>query len=285
MDIYDLVNGKVRCTKTISGLFTVGKCYEVKEKCVIANDGFPFDPIFCRNAVEWLNNQGIEFELVEDYDIHIKQVIFNDPATIILWNDGTKTVAKCLDGDEYDAEKGFCIAYLKKMIGAKQFSEELHKWVKDEEKPKYYNGKVVCVKAGYDWWTVGKPYEVVNGIVVDDQGCRYPKNGEKPYVDVDDVRHIGAGIYKGESSWRHNERNEFVPLEEYEARKPYKTKPPFNVGDKVKIVDHRNEWWSCFGGMDKWMGKVVTLESGIGNSWHIKEDPIWLWGTDDFVQE
>lgn len=25
----------------------------------------------------------------------IKKVIFNDPATIVLWNDGTKTVVKC----------------------------------------------------------------------------------------------------------------------------------------------------------------------------------------------
>lgn len=35
----------------------------------------------------------------------IKKVIFNDPATIILWKDGTKTVVKCQEGDTYDKEK------------------------------------------------------------------------------------------------------------------------------------------------------------------------------------
>lgn len=33
-------------------------------------------------------------------------VIFNGPATIVFWNDGTKTVVKCSDGDEYDPESG-----------------------------------------------------------------------------------------------------------------------------------------------------------------------------------
>ena len=31
----------------------------------------------------------------------IKKVIFNDPATIVLWDDGTKTVVKCSEGDTY----------------------------------------------------------------------------------------------------------------------------------------------------------------------------------------
>lgn len=57
----------------------------------------------------------------------IKRVIFNDPATGIIWNDGTKTVAKCVKGDKYDPEKGFAIAYAKK-FGGKTFREEMEKW-------------------------------------------------------------------------------------------------------------------------------------------------------------
>lgn len=47
----------------------------------------------------------------------IKKVIFNDPATIILWADGTKTVVKCQEGDIYDPEKGLAMAISKKALG------------------------------------------------------------------------------------------------------------------------------------------------------------------------
>lgn len=62
----------------------------------------------------------------------IKRVIFNDPATIILWGDNTKTVVQCQEGDDYDKEKGFVMAYLKKLLGNKnEFNKEINKWVYD----------------------------------------------------------------------------------------------------------------------------------------------------------
>lgn len=51
-------------------------------------------------------------------DDAIKQVIFNGPKTIILWKDGTKTIATCGDGDCYDKYAGFCAAVTKKMFGS-----------------------------------------------------------------------------------------------------------------------------------------------------------------------
>lgn len=60
----------------------------------------------------------------------IKKVIFNPPATIILWTDGTKSVVKCQNGEEFDPEKGFALAYLKKLLGNDNtFNKEIHKWV------------------------------------------------------------------------------------------------------------------------------------------------------------
>ena len=41
-------------------------------------------------------------------------VIFNNPATIVYWNDGTKTVVKCQPGDVFSAEAGLTTAMLKK---------------------------------------------------------------------------------------------------------------------------------------------------------------------------
>lgn len=49
----------------------------------------------------------------------IKDVIFNDPATIVLWQDGTKTVVKANHGDTFDPEKGLAMAFAKKALGNK----------------------------------------------------------------------------------------------------------------------------------------------------------------------
>ena len=62
----------------------------------------------------------------------IKDVIFNEPATIILWADGTKTVVKCQKGDDFDPEKGFAMAFLKKCWGNKgNFNDKLRKIMKE----------------------------------------------------------------------------------------------------------------------------------------------------------
>lgn len=47
----------------------------------------------------------------------IKNVIFNPPAVIILWNDGSKTVVKSSRDDIFDPEKGLAMAISKKALG------------------------------------------------------------------------------------------------------------------------------------------------------------------------
>lgn len=51
-----------------------------------------------------------------DYRLYPRRIIRNGDATIVLWEDGTKTVAKC-HGDEYDAEKGLAMALARKVWG------------------------------------------------------------------------------------------------------------------------------------------------------------------------
>lgn len=59
----------------------------------------------------------------------IKNVIFNEPATIVFWSDGTKTVVKCQNGDIFDPEKGIAMAYMKKAFGGNgSYNDEIHKW-------------------------------------------------------------------------------------------------------------------------------------------------------------
>ena len=63
----------------------------------------------------------------------IKDVIFNPPATIVFWDDDTKTVVRAQGDDIYDPEKGIAMAISKKILGNKYdyyntFAKYLKKW-------------------------------------------------------------------------------------------------------------------------------------------------------------
>ena len=55
----------------------------------------------------------------------IEKVIFNGPATIVMWSDGTKTVVKCQEGDEYSKQTGLLMCVFKKAFGAKNDLEKM----------------------------------------------------------------------------------------------------------------------------------------------------------------
>lgn len=72
----------------------------------------------------------------------IKNVIFNEPATIIIWKDGTKTVVKCQEGEGYDPEKGMAMAISKKALGNKgNYCEVFKKWLPEEEVEEVNDGR------------------------------------------------------------------------------------------------------------------------------------------------
>lgn len=76
---------------------------------------------------------------VRDHRYEIKKVIFNNPATIIIWYDGSKTVVKCGEGDVYDPEKGMAMALAKRFLGDKgNYYEVFKKWLPEnhEDVPK-----------------------------------------------------------------------------------------------------------------------------------------------------
>lgn len=63
--------------------------------------------------------------------MEIKRVIFHDPATIVYWADGTKTVVKATN-EKFDPEKGLAMAISKRALGDKgnyyyAFKEHLNK--------------------------------------------------------------------------------------------------------------------------------------------------------------
>lgn len=56
-------------------------------------------------------------EQSNDDEVEIKRVIFNEPATIVFWTDGTKTVVKSAPKEKFDKEKGLAMAISKKAFG------------------------------------------------------------------------------------------------------------------------------------------------------------------------
>lgn len=59
----------------------------------------------------------------------IRKVIFNNPATVVIWNDDTKTVVKCQEGDTFDKEKGLALCIAKKALGnTSRFNNTFKKW-------------------------------------------------------------------------------------------------------------------------------------------------------------
>lgn len=120
--------------------------------------------------------------------------------TITVHMGDLRGTAKCSPDDQFDLYTG-CELALRRALGAEK---------KGTEKPKYYNGKMVCVEnGGYSWWTVGKIYEYKDGIVTADDGIKYPSNNCEPYKDAEDAKHTGSTCDP-----RHNARVTMLEIKE-----------------------------------------------------------------------
>ena len=68
----------------------------------------------------------------------IKNVYFNEPVTVVIWEDGTKTVVRC-NNDQYDPEKGLAMAIAKKALGTNKSGSNYYdifkKWLPKTEEP------------------------------------------------------------------------------------------------------------------------------------------------------
>lgn len=81
--------------------------------------------------------------------VSIRKVIFNEPATIVLWSDGTKTVVKCGPEDSFDMEKGLAMAIVKKMAGNdNRFHKVFKQYTKKKKKEPGSIGSITDIMAG-----------------------------------------------------------------------------------------------------------------------------------------
>lgn len=91
--------------------------------CIIKSNGEPSE--WCPDMEDILRRY-----CENDVKALIKNVIFNDPATIVFWNDGTKTVVKCGKNDTFDPEKGLAMAISKYFFdNAGYFNDVFKKWI------------------------------------------------------------------------------------------------------------------------------------------------------------
>ena len=135
--------------------------------------------------------------------IEIAKVIFNNPATIVIWDDGSKTVVKA-ENEPFDPEKGLAMAIAKKALGNKgnyyeTFKKHLPKTKKLEFKP---DGKL--------------PIARVNAVVREEDGLRIEaipvrylttaEKAEELKCSVDTIRKLCAngqftGAIKVKGKW------------------------------------------------------------------------------------
>ena len=63
----------------------------------------------------------------------VERVLFRDPATIVWFSDGTKSVAICGHDDTYDRETGVAICLCKRILGNKEYRELMDEWCYKKE--------------------------------------------------------------------------------------------------------------------------------------------------------
>lgn len=110
-------------------------------KCLVVNDdqiryhSRPKPETASYVAADVRNTMAAYALMAERKRFEIKKVIFSNPATIVIWADGTKTVVKCQEGDVYSKETGLALCFAKRALGNKgNFNDVFHKWIpKNEE--------------------------------------------------------------------------------------------------------------------------------------------------------
>lgn len=81
--------------------------------------------VFDRILRDMKNPYFLDMEEEEDYDLPaIERVIFQGTHTVVIWDDGEKTIVNCFD-EAFDQEKGLAMAILKRFISRADFNRIL----------------------------------------------------------------------------------------------------------------------------------------------------------------
>ena len=79
-----------------------------------------------------LSNIVGEYKGLVLHNLEVKRIIFNPPATVIIWKNDTKTVVKCAEDDEFNPEVGVAMCYMKKIYGSRHaFSKKVESYIEE----------------------------------------------------------------------------------------------------------------------------------------------------------
>lgn len=71
------------------------------------------------------------YSITSGNKLKIKQVIYNNPATIVYFSDGSKSVVKTHPEDEFNEQIGFLMCIAKRFLGIEEFHRALKNNVKN----------------------------------------------------------------------------------------------------------------------------------------------------------
>ena len=74
--------------------------------------------------------------------VSIKETLFSNPATVVFWNDGTRTTCKATEVDVYTPESGISMCINKKLYGSSYMKKVFKTWVPETD---FEKGKPVKV--------------------------------------------------------------------------------------------------------------------------------------------
>lgn len=102
-----------------------------------------------RQLCEWHKHNPYICNLNE---FEIEKVIFNDPATIVFWSDGTKTVVKTQNGEKFDPEKGLAMTIAKKAFGNKgNYYNHIKKWTDKYREERTVKTDELCTRCKWSF--------------------------------------------------------------------------------------------------------------------------------------
>ncbi len=170
-------------------------------------------------------------------DMKIKKVIFNAPATVVLWEDGTKTIVKAGEGDIYDPEKGLAMAIAKKALGNQgNYYEVFKKWLPDEGF-KYLCNRIKLNQAIDECF--GCPEDTVGIMITSDDILFEQSDGSK--IGFKDIASKFTGDKKEITGESIEPVCQSLPLRDYCALKNLTKNKVYGMIERGEIKAHKNE--------------------------------------------
>lgn len=103
--------------------YLVGKGNKMKDKIIYtkplekAEYGGTLSPFYINNTCGTLGNE-----------VYITKVLYNNPATIVFWSDGTQTRNVCPKNTLYNPDSGLAFCVLKKFMGGNEMAKLFNDW-------------------------------------------------------------------------------------------------------------------------------------------------------------